>query len=195
MGLLGRSEKIWAPKLRVSLKHFFPKNSCFPIFTRILYSRGLKRSPGWWNWVKLLSLKLGHFFRVGSVASMSENWPMDSTCTYQCTVSKYCWPVSDEQRMNSENTLPHPNRHIQPPKRKQSWRHAFFCLLNVRAYWRRWQLGVPSMQTKNDKEFREKAKKRTNKTILAPIKILHVKIITCHRTLEKALLCMKSELG
>ena len=30
---------------------------------------------------------------------------MCSTCTYHCTVLKYCGPFSDEQRINCENTL------------------------------------------------------------------------------------------
>ena len=85
---------------------------------------------------------------------------MGSTCTSHFTVLKYCGPFSDVQRINRENTLTKPRRPTHAAAKAEMadvirffsssmWEHA--------AYWRRWQLGVPSMQNQNNEEFQKKA--------------------------------------
>ena len=66
-----------------------------------------------------------------------------------------CWSTVDVQHINRENTLtkPRPAQAAAIEAETVSWCHSFFFLLSVRAYWRRWQLSVPSRQNKDNKEF------------------------------------------
>ena len=115
----------------------------------------LRRGPGW-TWTDAM-IETGSIFRVGSVVftakihagSINVSTPKSANVFYMylplygvevlwtifwCTAHKP-WKYAHQTQTDTCSC-----------QSGNSWCYWFFFLLNVRAYWRRWQLGVPSMQ-------------------------------------------------